>query len=109
MVRLALLVLALLFASASAECEPDSSFTAFLTALWPDAEKAGITRATFDLALSGLTPDAGVIAARRRQPEYGKPFGAYLASLASPSRIARGLRKSAQWAVTLQAVQKKFG
>ena len=109
MVRSALLVLALLFASASAECEPESSFTAFLTALWPDAEKAGITRATFDLAFSGLTPDAGVIAARRRQPEYGKPFGAYLASLVSPSRVATGARKAAQWAATLRAVEDKYG
>ena len=109
MVRSALLVLALLFASASAECEPESSFTAFLTALWPDAEKAGITRATFDAALSGLTPDAGVIAARRRQPEYGKPFGAYLANLVSPSRVATGARKAAQWAATLRAVEEKYG
>ena len=44
-----------------------------------------------------------------REPEYGKPFGAYLAGLASPSRIATGLRKSAQWAVTLRAVEDKFG
>ncbi len=109
MVRSAFLVLALLFVSAAAECEPESSFTAFLTALWPDAEKAGITRATFDLAFSGLTPDAGVIAARRRQPEYGKPFGAYLASLASPSRAATGARKAAQWAATLRAVEDKYG
>ncbi len=109
MVRGALLGLALLFASASAECEPESSFTAFLAELWPDAEKAGITRATFDSALSGLTPDAGVIAARRRQPEYGKPFGSYLASLASPSRAATGARKAAQWAPTLRAVGDRYG
>jgi membrane-bound lytic murein transglycosylase B len=109
MVRRALLVLALLFASPSAECEPDNSFNAFLTTLWPDAEKAGITRATFDLALSGLTPDAGVIAARRRQPEYGKPFGAYLASLVSPSRVATGARKAAQWAATLRSIEDKYG
>ncbi len=109
MVREALLVLALLFASASAECEPESSFTAFLAELWPDAEKAGITRATFDSALSGLTPDAGVIAARRRQPEYGKPFGSYLASLASPSRAATGARKAAQWAPTVRAVGDRYG
>jgi len=109
MVQRALLVLALIFASPSAKCEPDSSFAAFLTALWPDAAKAGITRATFDSAFSGLTPDAGVIAARRRQPEYGKPFGAYLASLVSQSRVAAGARKSAQWAVTLRAVEERYG
>ena len=109
MVQRALLVLALIFASPSAKCEADSSFAAFLTALWPDAAKAGITRTTFDSAFSGLTPDAGVIAARRRQPEYGKPFGAYLASLVSQSRVAAGARKSARWADTLRAVEERYG
>ena len=109
MVQRALLALALVFASLPAQSEPGDSFAAFLTALWPDAAKQGITRATFEAAFAGLTPDAGVLAARRRQPEYGKPFGAYLASLVSSDRVAVGLRKSAQWAPTLQAVGEKFG
>jgi len=109
MLRRALLILALVLASAHAKSETGNSFNAFLEALWPDAAAQGITRATFDAALAGLTPDPGVIAAMRRAPEYGKPFGAYLASMVSPSRIAIGLRKSAQWAVALRAVQDKFG
>ena len=109
LVRRALLVLALVLAGAYATCEADASFAAFLGGLWPDAAKQGISRATFDAAFAGLTPDAGVLAAMRREPEYGKPFGAYLASLASPSRIAAGMRKSAQWAATLRAVEDRFG
>jgi membrane-bound lytic murein transglycosylase B len=109
MVRRVVLVLALLFASAAAQAEGGNSFTAFLAELWPDAAHAGITRTTFDTAFAGLTPDPAVIAAMRRAPEYGKPFAAYLGSLASPARIAAGMRKSAQWAVTLRAVQDKFG
>jgi len=109
MLRCVLLIVALTFSWVSAHAQTDGSFDAFLAALWPDAEKAGITRATFDAALAGLTPDPGVIAARRRQPEYGKPFGDYLASLVSASRIAVGQRKSAQWSVTLRAVEKMFG
>jgi len=107
--RLALLTAAVLFASASAQSQIASSFSSFLEGLWPDAARQGISRATFDTAFAGLTPDPGVIAATRRAPEYGKPFGAYVASLASPSRIAIGLRKSAQWAPTLGAVEEKFG
>jgi membrane-bound lytic murein transglycosylase B len=107
--RCAFLLLALLPASAAANGETGNSLAAFLEALWPDAANKGITRATFDTAFAGMTSDAGVLAAMRREPEYGKPFGAYLASLASPSRIAVGLRKSAQWAVTLRAVEDKFG
>jgi membrane-bound lytic murein transglycosylase B len=109
MVRRTLFVLALQLVSAHARSEPDNSFAAFLAALWPDAAERGITRATFDSAFAGLTPDPRVIAARRGQPEYGKPFGAYLASLVSAPRVAVGLRKSAQWGATLHAVEKKYG
>jgi membrane-bound lytic murein transglycosylase B len=105
----ALLVFALAFASASANGEADGPFAAFLAALWPDAAARGISRATFDAALAGLTPDPGVMASMRRQPEYGKPFAAYLAGMVSPSRVAIGQRKTAQWHDTLRAVEQKFG
>jgi membrane-bound lytic murein transglycosylase B len=107
--RSALLILTLLFVSAQAKCETSDSFAAFLEALWPDAAAKGITRATFDSAFAGLTPDAGVLAAMRREPEYGKPYSAYLAGLVSPSRIATGQRKLAQWGDTLRAVEQRFG
>ena len=107
--RRAVLGLVLLLASAAANGETGNSFAAFLEGLWPDAANKGITRATFDMAFAGMTADAAVLAAMHREPEYGKPFGAYLAGLASPSRIATGLRKSMQWAVTLRAVEDKFG
>lgn len=109
MLRRTFLILALELACARAHGESDDSFAAFLAALWPDAQAQGISRATFDAAFAGLTPDPGVIASMRRQPEYGKPFGTYLASMVSPSRVAIGLRKSAQWADTLRALEQKFG
>jgi membrane-bound lytic murein transglycosylase B len=93
-------------------CAPPAfaeSFDAFLAALRTDATAQGISRATFDLAFAGVTPDPGVLSAMRHEPEYGKPMGAYLASLVSASRIADGERKSAPWAVTLRAVQQRFG
>jgi membrane-bound lytic murein transglycosylase B len=107
--RRVVLGLVLLLASAAANGETGNSLAAFLEGLWPDAASKGITRATFDMAFAGMTADGGVLAAMHREPEYGKPFGAYLAGLASPSRIATGLRKSVQWAVTLHAVEDKFG
>jgi membrane-bound lytic murein transglycosylase B len=85
------------------------NFAAFLAALRADASRQGIAGATFDAAFAGVTPDPRVIAAMRGEPEYGKPMGAYLASLVSPDRIAIGQRKSAQWADALRAVEKRFG
>jgi lytic murein transglycosylase len=37
--------------------QPQPSFNAWLQSFWPEAERAGITRATFDRAFSGLEPD----------------------------------------------------
>lgn len=94
-------------------CSPthaqEQSFAAFEAALWPDAQAKGITRTTFDLALKGVTPDQRVIAATKRQPEYGKPVGAYVNDIVSRGRIANGQKKAAEWAKTFDAVEKKFG
>lgn len=71
-------VLAFVLASTFANGAHCESFDAFVAALWKDAQSQGITRATFDTALAGVTPDERVIGAMQRQPEYGKPFGAYV-------------------------------
>ena len=102
-------ILALLLVAGYARGEAAESFGAFLAGLRADAATQGIASATFDSAFAGVTPDPGVIAAMQREPEYGKPMSAYLASLVSPARIATGLRKSAQWNETLRAVEKRFG
>ncbi len=106
--RFALPVLALLCGGVAARSQTGNSFAAFLDALRSDAEKQGITQATFAEAFAGVTPDPNVLGAMRHAPEYGKPFGPYIASLASPLRIAAGLRKSAQWAETLRAIESKY-
>jgi lytic murein transglycosylase len=85
-----------------------ATFELFLQELWPEARSRGINRATFDEAFVGLTPDARVIAATRRQPEYGKPAGAYVNSIASKERIAAGQRKALQWSDTLGVVEHRF-
>jgi len=108
MMRQALPVLALVFCAEQASAEPVDSFDNFVAALWPDASAKVITRATFDSAFARLTPDDRVIAAMRRAPEYGKPFGAYVANMVSPSRVANGQRKSVQWSAVLRAVRNKF-
>jgi membrane-bound lytic murein transglycosylase B len=84
-------------------------FDAFVAALWREAQSQGITRPTFDAALAGVTPDARVLGAMQHAPEYGKPFGAYVDAMASPSRLATAMRKSAQWNDTLRAIEKKIG
>jgi membrane-bound lytic murein transglycosylase B len=91
------------------QAKPDPAFAAFLQELWPDARAKGVSRATFDLAFAGLTPDPRVMAITRRQPEYGRPAGAYIASMVSKARIDIGTRKAAEFAATLDAVEERYG
>jgi len=106
--QIAALMFALAFFGAPAHAQ-EQSFAAFQAELWPDAQAKGITRATFDLAMKSVTPDARVIAATKRQPEYGKPVGAYVNDAVSAGRIKRGQAKAVEWAKTFDAVEKKFG
>jgi peptidoglycan lytic transglycosylase B len=89
--------------------EPKPSFAVFMAKLWPDAQAKGIARANFDLAFKGVTPDPRVIAATKRQPEYGKPVGDYVNAIVNRRRIADGELKAKQWAKTFDAVEQKFG
>jgi membrane-bound lytic murein transglycosylase B len=102
-------VLTLLLAGGYASGQPAESFDAFIAALRADATARGIARATFDAGMAGVTPDPAVIGAMRHEPEYGKPFAAYLAGLVSSGRIVTGQQKYAQWAATLHAVEAQFG
>jgi membrane-bound lytic murein transglycosylase B len=86
----------------------DAAFQKFVSELWKDAQAQGISRATFNLAFQGVTPDPRVIAATTRQPEQAKPAGAYVASLASPQRAAMGVRKEAESRKLFDAVEKRF-
>jgi lytic murein transglycosylase len=103
---LRLLALLLAFVALPAAAEP---FAAFERALWPDAQAKGISRAAFELALRGVTPDPRVIAATKRQPEYGKPVGDYVNALVGNGRIARGRQKAREWDKLFDAAEKKFG
>src|SRR5262249_20221158 len=85
-----------------------ATFGPFLDQLWPDAKAKGITRTTFDAAFAGLTPDPRVMAAIRNQPEYGKPIGAYLASIVSAGNMSMGLRKAGEWAAVFDRVEKTY-
>ena len=106
---LARLALAFVLASCGMQARAqEQAFAAFVNELWPDAQAKGVTRATFDLAMRGVTPDARVIAATKRQPEYGKPFGDYVNSIVSADRLKRGAAKAKQWSQTFDAVEKRF-
>ena len=104
----AILAVALAVCAPARAQESKQTFADFTAKLWPDAQAKGVTRATFDEAMRGVTPDQRVIAATKRQPEYGRPFGDYVNAVANKRRVAEGQVKAKQWAKTFDAVEKQF-
>src|SRR3954469_22785004 len=91
------------------EARPAADVKAFVRALWPDAEARGISRKTFDAAVSSLTIDSRVAPATLRQPEFGRPVGAYVNGIATAQRISLASAKAAQWSDTLGAIEQQYG
>ncbi len=84
-------------------------FTQFVANLWPDAQNMGVSRATFESAFQGVTPDASIIKLTKGQAEFNKPVWEYLNSATSTDRIRRGAAKDSEWADTLGNVERKYG
>ena len=85
-----------------------AAFRTFLDGLWPEAERAGVTRATFDAAVAGLEPDAAVAAMTRHQPEFTKPMGVYLAAQVTAARVAAGQAELARWTLDLADIEARY-
>src|ERR1041384_1595961 len=109
---LAALALLVLFALPPAQAQVvhtrSLDFDQFVTELWKDAQAKGISRTTFAKAFADVTPDPRVIATTKKQPEYNKPAGAYVNSIASAANTREGLKKEAQWRPTFEAIEKRF-
>src|SRR6185437_3519592 len=120
---LPLLLAALVFVSVSAGLSSpahaaDAAFTQFIASLWPDAEAAGVSRATFDNETRGLEPDyklPDLILPGR--PATGAPAQAEFVQVPSDyikeAAIARlaeeGQRLMQKYATALNGIEKRFG
>jgi membrane-bound lytic murein transglycosylase B len=94
----------------NAQASPASaSFDIFLQRLWPQAQARGISRATFDLAFRGVTPDASIVALTKKQSEFSAPIWNYLENAVGGSRIQRGREAAAENASVLAQVEARYG
>src|SRR3982074_3743337 len=96
----------------------DSNFTQFVASLWPEAQAAGVSRATFDAETRGLDPDyklPDLILPGR--PATGAPSQAEFVQVpadyvkeASISRLAaEGQKLMAKHRTALTAIEARFG
>jgi lytic murein transglycosylase len=84
-------------------------FQQFLASIWPAAEKAGVSRATFDTAISGLTPDQAILTRTTRQAEFTITVAQYVAQSATQKRAAQGRDIAAKLAEPLEKIQARSG
>ena len=95
---------------AAAAAKPASApFDAFLKGLWPLAQQRGVSRATFDLAFRGVTPDPSIVALTKKQSEFTAPIWGYLNSAIGGTRIPRGRDAAADNAGVLSQIEAKYG
>ncbi|HRD76333.1 MAG TPA: lytic murein transglycosylase [Hyphomicrobiaceae bacterium] len=94
----------------------DAAFTAFIEALWPDAQALGISRATFDAAFKGVTPDLALPdlalpgkTETRGQAEFVRPPRDYLASAFIARLADQGRKLSLQHAQVLAEIERRIG
>jgi lytic murein transglycosylase len=96
----------------------DAGFTRFIASLWPEAQAAGVSRATFDAQTRGLEPDyklPDLLLPGR--PATGAPSQAEFVQVpadyvkeASIARLAtEGQRLMAKHRDTLSAIEQRFG
>jgi len=96
----------------------DAAFTQFIASLWPEAQAAGVSRATFDAETRGLEPDyklPDLILPGR--PATGAPSQAEFVQVpadyikeASIARLAaQGQKLMQQYRPALDEIEKRFG
>jgi lytic murein transglycosylase len=116
--RLGLLVAAVVVLLAPSQARADAAFDRFIQSLWPDAQKLGVTRATFDAATRGLTPDLSLPdlvipgKADRPQPpqaEFVQTPADYVRETSIARLAVQGKKLWEQHRATLAAIEQKYG
>ncbi len=109
-----LLVLAALYPARAA----DAAFTQFIASLWPDAQKQGLSRTTFERETRGLEPDyklPDLILPGRpatgapAQPEFVQVPADYVKEASIARLAAEGQRLLQKYRPSLNVIEQRFG
>jgi membrane-bound lytic murein transglycosylase B len=81
----------------------------FVTAVWPRAREAGVSRETFDAAFAGLEVDPKVVSLAGTQPEFNQTIHAYVDGRLTTNRIAQGKAMAQRWKSWLDKAEAQYG
>jgi lytic murein transglycosylase len=110
--------LVLSLAAAAPASAADAAFRNFLQSLWPEAQKLGVSRATFDAATRGLEPDLSLpdldVPGRQERPpppqaEFVQTPAVYVRESSIARLAAQGKRLAQAHRATLAAIERRFG
>ncbi|MFW8593730.1 lytic murein transglycosylase [Cribrihabitans neustonicus] len=87
----------------------DARFREWLTGFRGRAQAQGISAATLEAALDGVTPDPEVIRRDRNQSEFSKTIWQYLDSAASDTRVKNGRAALAAQQQRLERIEAAYG
>src|SRR5262249_35155879 len=111
-------VLAILLCLAPLAARADEAFQQFLESVWPEAQKMGVSRTTFEAATPGLEPDLTLpdlaVPGRPERPPPGQPEfvqtpAGYLKESSFERLAARGRKLYAEHRDTLVRIEQEFG
>jgi lytic murein transglycosylase len=107
-----------LLATADHAFAAEPAFAQWLAAVWPEAQAAGVSRATFDMATRGLEPDFSLPdlaipghaeASQRGQAEFVQKPADYLKEATIARLAADGAKLRQQYRPALDAIEQRFG
>jgi lytic murein transglycosylase len=95
----------------------DAKFDQFIQSLWPEAQRIGISRKTFDAATRGLEPDfslpdldiPGRVEKPPAQPEFVQTPAAYVSETTIDRYAAQGRKLAGEHRQTLARIEKEYG
>ncbi len=107
--RFAVFVSALVFFALPVAAAETGDFGTWLWELRAEAQGRGITTATLDGALNGISLIPRVVELDRKQPEFTLTYTQYRDRVVPMSRIKKGRRKLAENRELLEKIGKKIG
>ena len=117
-VRLVLILGLLLLTLTPACAAPDSAFTQFIASLWPEAQAAGVSRATFDAETRALEPDYKLpdlilpgrpATGAAGQAEFVQVPADFVREASIARLAAEGQKLMAKHRTALNEIEKRFG
>ncbi|KAA5598256.1 lytic murein transglycosylase [Blastochloris sulfoviridis] len=89
--------------------EAEANFGQCLADLWPQAQRKGISRATYEWVMQSVQPDMSLFKLMDGQPEFERPIWWYVDTLVTESRIRQGREMLALHKATFDAIERQWG